>query len=126
MLDIFNKNRIKELEEINNAIRNHRDYYEKLYISQVEHTNSLVKDNSYLKEENQKLLNWIENILKVVNTSNISKYDINNTITIPIYKETKPYYIEGDWSDSSCKREDIFIPAIRISQIKSINDLRGE
>ena len=82
-MDIFNKKKIKDLEETINAVRNNRDYYEKLYISQVEHTNSLVKDNTYLKEENTKLMDWVFNILKEFGTCEVHE----RRVSIPVVKE---------------------------------------
>ena len=106
-MDIFNKKKVKKLEEMINDIRNHRDYYEKLYISQVEHTNSLVKDNNYLKEENTKLCDWVFNILKEFGTSNVREPHIR----IPIIEQDSVYTM---LNEGTIKEQRIEIPSITI------------
>lgn len=115
MIDIFNKKRVKKLEECINDIRNNRDYYEKLYISQVEHTNSLVKDNTYLKEANTKLMDWVYKILKEFGTSEVKE----DHITIPICKKIydRPIF-EGEDCQGYIERERIDIPAITIIKMR--------
>lgn len=118
MLDLFNKNQIKELkEELKDSVKN-RNYFENMYKEQVKHTNSLIKENTYLINENEKLLDWIQNILKVVNTSEVSRFEVNNTVNIPIYKSTEPYILDGDYMTNK-ERIDIYIPAIHITNIRS-------
>ena len=81
-----------------------RDYYEKLYISQVKHTNNLLEDNNYLKEENQKLSDWVFNILKEFGTCNVHEERVN----IPVLKKVDEVYFWGE------RKQEIHIPEIII------------
>lgn len=109
-MDLFNKKKIKKLEENLKDIREHRDYYEKLYVGQVEHTNDLIKNNSYLREENSKLIDWIMNILDAFGTMEVRD---GRSVQIPVCKEIEQVNFNNDIYGLH-EREIITIPEIRI------------
>lgn len=110
--DLFKSNRLKREEELVEAYRNRKNELIKEVNNNKKIIDNLNKNNGQLIEENQRLIEWIQNILKVVNTSEINREHINSTITIPVYKKER-IYSAVDWTKPQ-KREEIFIPSIRI------------
>lgn len=110
MIDIFNKKKLKELED-------EKNYYENVCETKNKTINDLQKDKSDLNKnmnslikENQKLIEWIQKILEVANTKEVT--DIYSSITIPIYKNKSIRYSAYDEWQTKQEVTDIFIPQI--------------
>lgn len=112
-MDLFNKNKVKKLKEEIKYLNNEIDGYmknERHWSRQIE---SLEKISTKTMEENQKLINWVVNILKEFGTSEVRE----KHISIPVYKnERRPaFYTEDDIDKTFCvKKEYIEIPSITI------------
>ena len=112
-MDLFKKKKIRrlldELEDRNNDLIKEKVVTKKLN----ERIDNLEKITNTTMEENQKLIKWIENILKEFGTVEARE----NHVSIPIYKrQGRPvFYTEDDIDKTfSCERQYIEIPSITI------------
>lgn len=107
-MGLFKKKKIRrlldELEDRNNDLIKEKAVTKKLN----ERIDNLEKITSTTMEENQKLIKWIENILREFGTVEARE----NHVSIPIYK--KPVYFSSHNTEFLQEREHIEIPAITI------------
>ena len=102
-MDLFNKKKIKEQEKLIKDLTSHAEFL----ASKIESETGF---KEYLENENKKLLEWIESILKEFGTFNVRERRVN----IPIYKNTvevEPYDAE---TVGTIKEAVIVIPEIVI------------
>ena len=119
MIDIFNKKKLKKLED-------EKNYYENVCETKNKTINDLQKDKSDLNKnmnnlirENQKLIEWIQKILEVANTQEVN--NIYDSITIPIYKhKSERYSVYDEWRTEE-EVQDVVIPQIHF---KIVNQIR--
>lgn len=69
-----------------------------------------IKYDDYLKEENKKLIEWIQKILQEFGTSQVN----DRKISIPIYKNSINYFIDN----ALLTEEVVIIPEIRLHKIR--------
>ena len=110
-MDLFNRKKVKDLER---EILNVREVFERdrgELIAYKKMANGSEKTISQLFDENQKLIKWIENILREFGTIDAREQHIS----IPIYKNHKPTSF-GSYNDGEFirEREYIEIPSITI------------
>lgn len=112
-MDLFNKKKIKKLEnqiyemtcEIDRYIKNERNWSK-----QLDETNEI---NNKIINENKKLIEWIKNILELYGTMEVHQ---RNQIQIPICKQNYIAY-EGF---NKIEEESIIIPEIRIINYRRV------
>ena len=100
------KELIRQLNDINDEKTELKLRYDCLKSDRV-NTETLLKQNN-------KLIDWIEKILKEFGTINVST---NNPVRIPMISSKESGYIASSWS-SSYKEEYIVIPQIEIVKRK--------
>jgi chromosome segregation ATPase len=117
MIDIFNKKKIKRMETTNDTLHNQIELLktelnskqrEIEYFEQEEKRNYKIEND--LINENAKLIDWIQGILKVAKV-----YETKNTldvITIPIQKNIKS---KLDGLERPYTQTDVIIPSIHFS-----------
>lgn len=121
MRDIFNKEKVKELnQEILNYKINQRDYVEIIKKLTDKNKNDLTIANKRISElekissktweENQKLINWIMKILDTVGTMEVRE---KRNFQIPVYLE-KEYKAYNTNYMGVFEKERIIIPEITI------------
>lgn len=116
-MDLFNKKRIKELQIVNETLRNQKqklikelEYKDKQIKELEKDKDNQTKEISRLLDDSQNLVQWIQKILEVARI-----YDCKNeldTITIPINKTEKR---KLDGLESPYVQTDIVIPSIHFS-----------
>lgn len=82
-MDLFNKKKVKNLESELEIVRQELERKEGELIT-YKKLNSYGKMNIGLMEENQKLIEWIFNILDTFGTAEVSD---RNSVQIPVLKE---------------------------------------
>ena len=89
----------------------------KKYKEMIEELQNKIKYDDYLKEENKKMLDWIQKILKEFGT-----YDVNQRerINIPIYK-CGNYYYSNEKNTGVCSTR-VVIPEIVITKMESLDE----
>ena len=92
-----------------NAKNNRLELENQKYKEIIEQLQNKIKHNEYLKEENQKMFDWIQKILKEFGTQEVGE----RKIQIPIMKHKDFMY--GD-DNTQYKTETIIIPEIVISK----------
>lgn len=110
-MDLFNKRKVKELEERIKYLSNEIDGYmknERHWSRQIE---SLEKISNNTMEENQKLIKWIMNILKEFGTVEIGD---RQHIEIPIHRTSIKAHYDNIKDMYISTRERIEIPSITI------------
>lgn len=75
----------------------------------IERLQSKIEYDDYLKEENKKLIEWIQKILQEFGTSQVN----DKKISIPIYKNSINSFIDNE----PLTEEDVIIPEIRLHKI---------
>lgn len=121
-MDIFNKKQIKNLEQKIQFLQQKIDYKDK-QIADLVNKNKLLEDSltqfakspceALLVQQNQKLVNWIQEIM---NASNIMKVDNPDAIiTIPIYN--CEYKLTDDERNSKylTPKKEIIVPTIHFT-----------
>lgn len=116
-MDLFNKKRIKELQIVDETLRNQKQKlieelkYKDKQIKELEKDkDNQTKEISRLLDDSQNLVQWIQKILEVARI-----YDCKNeldTITIPIIKTEKR---KLDGLERPYVQTDIIIPSIHFS-----------
>ena len=109
-MDLFNKRKVKELEERIKYLSNEIDGYmknERHWSRQIE---SLEKISTNTMEENQKLIKWIMNILDTVGTMEVRE---KSNFKIPVY-ENKSYRAYDQNYMGIYEKERLTIPEITI------------
>lgn len=109
-MDLFNKRKVKELEERIKYLSNEIDGYmknERHWSKQIE---SFEKISTNTMEENQKLIKWIMNILKEFGTVEIGD---RQHIEIPIHKQNICSAYDRNYM-GVFEKERIEIPSITI------------
>ena len=110
-MDLFNKRKVKELEERIKYLSNEIDGYmknERHWSRQIE---SLEKISTNTMEENQKLIKWIMNILKEFGTVEIGD---RQHVEIPIHRTSIKAHYDNIEDMYISTRERIEIPSITI------------
>lgn len=110
-MDLFNKRKVKELEERIKYLSNEIDGYmknERHWSKQIE---SLEKISTNTMEENQKLIKWIMNILKEFGTVEIGD---RQHVEIPIHRTSIKAHYDNIEDMYISTRERIEIPSITI------------
>ena len=117
MFDIFNKKKNKELQEqIYNYEQEIKSLKDQLAYAKYEAIKDTDKETiNRLMEQNEKMTNWIYNILKEFGTMNTKEKHIN----IPIYDHTETYFGYVDQQDRF-KKVYIEIPSITLIKQKRI------
>lgn len=109
-MDIFNKNKVKKLEEkvysLNNEIKKYQEN-ERHWNSQID---GLEKISSQTMEENQKLIKWIETILDTVGVMEVRE---KRQIQIPVYIDKSIRAYDSNYM-GIFEKERITIPEITI------------
>lgn len=100
------KNLIRQLNDINDEKTELKLRYDCLKSDRV--------NTEIVLKQNNKLINWIEKILKEFGTINVST---NNPVRIPIISSKESAYMASSWP-SSYKEEYIVIPQIEIVKRK--------
>lgn len=77
----------------------------------IDELQSKIKYDDYLKEENKKLIDWVQKILKEFGTTEVYE----RKVAIPIMKRKNVYYGEDNMR---MRTETIIIPEIAISKIE--------
>jgi Lon protease-like protein len=116
-MDLFNKKRIKELQIVDETLRNQKqklikelEYKDKQIKELEKDKDNQTKEISRLLDDSQNLVQWIQKILEVARI-----YDCKNeldTITIPINKTEKR---KLDGLERPYVQTDIIIPSIHFS-----------
>lgn len=85
----------------------------KKYKEMIDELQNKIKYDDYLKEENKKMLDWVQKILKEFGT-----YDVNQRerISIPIYKQGDYYYSDEKGRDV-CSMT-VVIPELVITKVE--------
>lgn len=109
-MDMFNKKKVKELEQIIYRLNHEIEGYQKNERHWNSQIDGLEKISSNLTEENQKLIKWIMNILDTFGTMEIRDRE---RVSIPIYHD-KNYRAYDNNFMGICERERITIPEITI------------
>ena len=113
-MDLFNKRKVKELEERIIYLSNEIDGYmknERHWSRQIE---SLEKISTNTMEENQKLIKWIMNILKEFGTVEIGD---RQHVEIPIHRTCIKAHYDNIEDMYIGTRERIEIPSITIMKM---------
>ena len=113
-MDLFNKRKVKELEERIEYLSNEIDGYmknERHWSKQIE---SFEKISNNTMEENQKLIKWIMNILKEFGTVEIGD---RQHVEIPIHRTSIKAHYDNIEDMYISTRERIEIPSITIVKI---------
>lgn len=89
-MDIFNKKKVKELEQEINILNNEIEGYIKNERNWSKQIDGLEKISTQTMEENQKLIKWIETILDTIGVMEVRE---KRQIQIPVYikKEYEAY-----------------------------------
>ncbi len=82
----------------------------KKYIEIIEELQNKIKYDNYLKEENKKMIEWIQKILKEFGTYEVRE----RNITIPIMKFTNAYSVGESNTIMDVTDDIVIIPEIRI------------
>lgn len=109
-IDIFNKKKVKELEEIICRLNHDIEGYQKNERHWNSQIDGLEKISSNLTEENQKLIKWIMNILDTFGSIEVRD---RTSVSIPIYYN-KNYRAYDNNFIGVYERERITIPEITI------------
>jgi len=113
MIDLFNKKRIKQLEELLHERYEDKEYYK-------EKLNELTRSENRCKqlyEENEKLIEWIKQILE-----NFGTFDVYDTspVKIPVWKQSSMSYDPATLTRTYTDTK--IIPQIVIHTIKNEMD----
>lgn len=109
-MDIFNRKKVKKLEEEIYSLNNEIEGYIKNERHWSKQIDNLEKISSQTMEENQRLLKWIMTILDTVGTLEVrEKVDFK----IPIYQNKKYRAYDNNYT-GIFERERITIPEITI------------
>lgn len=109
-LDLFNNKKIKELEEEVYSLNREIEGYMKNERNFSKRIDNMEKISTKTMEENQKLINWIMNILDTVGTMEVRE---KSSFKIPVY-ENKNYRAYGPNYMGIYEKERITIPEITI------------
>lgn len=85
----------------------------KRYKEMIEELQNKIKYDDYLKEENKKMLDWIQKILKEFGTCDVNQRE---RISIPVYKQSNYYYSDEKIRDM-CSTT-IVIPELVITKME--------
>ena len=111
---ILEEARIARIAELEDQLNKVSDLNEKLNLKLQQGS---FLSNTKLLEQNNKLIDWIEKILKEVGTCRVNN---RNNFVIPIYKDDgSVYYRNKEYNDIYEKHEEtIIIPEIIIKKVR--------
>ena len=109
-MDLFNKKKIKRLEQEIYSLNNEIEGYIKNERNWSKQIDGLEKISSQTMEENQKLIKWIETI---INTVGVMEVHEKTQIQIPVYIESHHRPYDSNYQ-GIFERERITIPEITI------------
>ena len=108
---------MKQRTKRKNARQKRLELENEKYREIIEKLQSKIEYDKYLFEENRKLIDWVQKILKEFGT-----YDVNQRerIQIPIYR-CGNYYYSNELNRNVCSTT-IVIPEIVINKMESLNE----
>ena len=109
-LDLFNKKKIKKLEQEVYSLKNDIEGYIKNERNWSKQIDNMEKISTKTMEENQKLINWIMKILDTVGTMEVRE---KSNFKIPVY-ENKNYRAYKQNYMGIYEKERLTIPEITI------------
>ena len=109
-MDLFNKKKIKRLEQEIYSLNNEIEGYIKNERNWSKQIDGLEKISSQTMEQNQKLIKWIETIIDTVGVMEIRK---KRQIQIPVYIDKSIRAYDSNYQ-GIFERERITIPEITI------------
>lgn len=110
-LDLFNKKKIKKLEQEVYSLNNDIEGYIKNERNWSKQIDNMEKISTKTMEENQKLIKWIMNILKEFGTVEIGD---RQHVEIPIHRTSIKAHYDNIEDGYISTRERIEIPSITI------------